>query len=269
MTTNDERGAFIWYELATTDIAGAKAFYDAVVGWTIDSESAIPGGAMDYRMIGRSDGGRAGGVMQYGPDAIAGGAKSRWFGYVQVADVDAAADKVVDAGGALHMGPVDMAGVGRMAMVADPQGAMIYLMKPTPPADNPDAKSDVYNFEKAQHVRWNELWTSDQAAAVALYGELFGWTQEGAMPMGAMGDYLFIQHDGGGIGAIGRAQPGGEGARWQYFLGVDDIDRAIKAVNDGGGELIGDPQQIPGGEFTVYGHDPQGATFGLVGPRKE
>ena len=89
------------------------------------------------------------------------------------------------------------------------------------------------------------------------------------MLMGPMGDYLFIQHEGGGIGAIAKAQPGGEGPRWQYFAGVDDIDRARAAVNENGGEVLGDPQQIPGGEYTVYARDPSGATIGLVGPRKE
>jgi predicted enzyme related to lactoylglutathione lyase len=263
-----DRGAFIWYELMTPDAAGAKAFYDAVVGWDIDAQSAMPGG-MDYRMIKRSDGGNAGGVLGMTQDMLDHGGKPVWLGYVQVPDVDAAAQAVVEAGGTVHMGPQDMPGVGRMAMVADPWGASLYLMTPTPPADNPDAVSDVFSYTEAQHVRWNELWTTDQKGAVALYAKLFGWTQVGAMPMGPMGDYLFIQHEAGGIGAIGKAQPGGEGSRWQYFIGVDDIDRALKAVEAGGGKLLGEPQQIPGGEFTVYAHDPQGASFGLVGPRKE
>jgi len=116
-------------------------------------------------------------------------------------------------------------------------------------------------------MRWNELWTTDPDAAVSLYTDLFGWTQEGAMPMGPRGDYLFIQNDDVGIGAIGKAQADGEGSRWQFFAGVDDIDRACKAVTENGGKLLGDPQQIPGGEYSVYAHDPQGATIGLVGPR--
>lgn len=264
-----DRGAFIWYELMTDDAAGAKAFYDAVVGWDIDAGNSAPEGSMDYRMIKRSDGGFAGGVLVLTPDMLANGARPGWFGYVHVPDVDQAAQTVVDAGGPIHMGPQDMPGVGRIAMVADPQGATLYLMTPTPPPDNPDAKSDVFDYAKAQHFRWNELWTSDQQAAVTLYTELFGWTQEGAMPMGPMGDYLFIQHDGVGIGAIGRAQPDGEGPRWQHFVGVDDIDRACTAVTEGGGKLLGEPQQIPGGEYSVYAHDPRGATIGLVGPRKD
>jgi predicted enzyme related to lactoylglutathione lyase len=268
MADSDDRGAFIWYELMTGDPSGAKQFYDAVVGWDIDPANSVPDGSVDYRMIRRADGGFAGGVLALSPEMIANGAKSGWLGYVHVPDADLAVQVLVDAGGALHMGPQDMAGVGRMAMVSDPQGAVLYLMTPTPPAADPEAKSDVFDYAKAQHFRWNELWTSDPEAAAALYTRLFGWTQQGSMPMGPMGDYLFIQHNGGGIGAIGKAQPGGEGSRWQHFVGVDDIDRACAAVTDKGGKLLGEPQPIPGGEYSVYAHDPQGATIGLVGPRK-
>lgn len=263
---SQDRGAFIWYELMTDDPAGARDFYRAVVGWEIEVEGqAMPSGST-YRMISRSDGGFAGGVLEITPDMKAGGATPAWLGYIHHPDVDGAVAAVEDAGGVVHMPPMDLP-VGRIAMVSDPQGAVFYVMSPTPPADNPDATSDVFSVDKAQHMRWNELWTTDQDAGVALYSRLFGWTQEGAMPMGPRGDYLFIQNNDVGIGAIGKTQADGEGPRWQYFAGVDDIDRACTAVTENGGKLLGDPQQIPGGEYTVYAHDPRGATIGLVGPR--
>ena len=263
----EDGGAFIWYELMTDDVAGAREFYRAVVGWEIEAEGqAVPTGTT-YRMIQRADGGMAGGLLEITADMKANGAKPDWLGYIHHPDVDAAVAKVTEAGGTAHMPPMDMP-VGRMAMVSDPQGAVFYLMNPTPPAENPEAKSDVFDYAKAQHMRWNELWTTDQDAAVALYTDLFGWAQDGAMEMGEMGDYRFIQHDGTGIGAIGKVQPGGECSRWQYFAGVDDIDRACAAVTEHGGTLLGEPQQIPGGEYSVYAHDPEGATIGLVGPRK-
>lgn len=264
----EDRGAFIWYELMTDDVASARQFYRAVVGWEIEAEGqAIPTGTT-YRMIQRADGGTAGGVLEITADMKASGATAGWLGYIHHPDVDRAVQAVESAGGAVHMPPMDMPGVGRMAMVSDAQGAHFYVMSPTPPADNPDAKSDVFSVDQAQHIRWNELWTTDPGAAVSLYADLFGWTEEGAMPMGEMGDYLFIQNEGVGIGAFGKARADGEGSRWQYFAGVDDIDRACAAVAEHGGKLLGEPQQIPGGEYSVYAHDPQGATIGLVGPRK-
>jgi predicted enzyme related to lactoylglutathione lyase len=251
----------------TPDVASAKAFYRAVVGWDVDDANAVPDGGMDYRMIKRSDGKFAGGVLALSADMTAGGAKPGWLGYVHVPDVDNATQKVVDAGGAIHMGPSDMEGVGRMAMVADPWGATIYLMTPTPPPGDPDAQSDVFSYTDAEHVRWNELQTADPAGAVAFYGDLFGWRQEGAMPMGDMGDYLFVYHGDGMIGAIMPTMPHSFGSAWSYYIGVDDIDRAAGAVIAGGGSLNGEIMEIPGGEFSVHCSDPQGAAFGMVGPR--
>jgi predicted enzyme related to lactoylglutathione lyase len=55
---------------------------------------------------------------------------------------------------------------------------------------------------------------------------------------------------------------------WSFYIGVDDIDRAVEAVKAGGGTLFMEPMEIPGGEYSANGMDPQGAPFGLVGPRK-
>ena len=55
---------------------------------------------------------------------------------------------------------------------------------------------------------------------------------------------------------------------WSYYIGVDDIDRAVDAINAGGGKILNGPMEIPGGEYALNGMDPQGAAFGLVGPRK-
>ena len=263
-----DRGAFIWYELISGDGARAKTFYDAVVGWDIESAGQLMPNGATYRMIRRSDGGNAGAVLEMSRDMRDGGAKPVWMGYVGVPDVDAAVRAFTTAGGTVHLPPFDLP-VGRIAMVSDPWGATIYLMKPVPPEDQPDAPSDVWSADEAEHVRWNELWTTDPAGAKELYTHVFGWTQEGSIPMGPMGDYRFLQNGPQTIGAMGTAQPEGEGSRWQFFIGVDDIDRACKAVAKGGGKLLDEPQQIPGGEYSVYGHDPEGATFGLVGPRRE
>ena len=70
------QSAFIWYELMTPDPDAAGQFYNAVVGWTFaDKASAEQAGPMDYRMIVRSDGGFAGGVLKLGNEMIAGGAR--------------------------------------------------------------------------------------------------------------------------------------------------------------------------------------------------
>ncbi|MCJ2179594.1 VOC family protein [Novosphingobium album (ex Hu et al. 2023)] len=258
-------GSFIWYELMTSDPDGAAAFYGDVVGWTVSSGSAQAAG-IDYRHITRSDGGSAGGMLTLNDEMRAGGARPCWLGYIHVADVDAAVAAIVADGGKVMM-PKMTIEVGSFALVTDPEGVPFYVMTPIPPAGDPGATSDVFSPMEAQHVRWNELMANDPDAAIAFYQNHFGWGQEGEMPMGPLGSYRFIQCGGDGIGAVMARMPQAPMPFWTYYIGVDDIDRAIAAVSAGGGSVINGPDQIPGGEFALSGVDPQGATFGLVGPR--
>ena len=257
-------GGFIWYELMTGDADAAKAFYDAVVGWNVEAESQFPNG---YRMIGRNDGKQAGGVLPLTDEMRQHGARPIWLGYIHVADTDAAVQAAEAAGGKVLMAPFDIPAAGRVAMIADPQGTPVYLMTPTPPPGQPDAVSDVFSVDQPQRIRWNELATADQDRAIDFYTRQFGWTQEGAIPMGEMGDYKFIYQDGTRIGAVMRKPPQLPVSLWTYYIGVDDIDRAAKAVSDGGGQILHGPIEIPGGEYSLNAMDPQGASFGLVGPR--
>jgi len=78
---SDSHGSFIWYELLSADPLCAKQFYDAVVGWDIESQ---PSGDLDCRMIRRSDGGNAGGVMRLTDEMQHHGARPMWLGYVSV-----------------------------------------------------------------------------------------------------------------------------------------------------------------------------------------
>ena len=143
--------SFIWYELMTPDPAGSKRFYDAVVaGWTIEAQ---PSGDMDYRMITRGAGGNSGGVLRLTEEMQGHGARPCWLGYLGVPDVDAAVARIEKDGGRTLMPGHDIRGVGRIAMVTDPDGAPFYLMTPTAPAGRPDAESDVFSVDRPQHLR--------------------------------------------------------------------------------------------------------------------
>src|SRR6478672_1326094 len=152
-TAVEPRGDFIWYELMTPDPDGAKAFYDAVVGWNVEAQSSFPNG---YRMIGRSDGKSAGGVLPLNDEMQQHGARPTWLGYILVTDVDRSVAAIEQAGGKAPMPAFDIPNVGRVAMVTDPQGAPFYIMKPTPPQGDPAAKSDVFSPTEQQRVGWNE-----------------------------------------------------------------------------------------------------------------
>ncbi len=89
------------------------------------------------------------------------------------------------------------------------------------------------------------------------------------MDMGELGSYRFLYRGETMIGAIMPRMPGVPQAAWTFYIGVADIDRAAHAVGaGGGGQLIYEPMEIPGGEYALAAIDPQGAVFGLVGPRK-
>jgi uncharacterized protein len=264
--TASDQGDFIWYELMTSDAAAAGSFYSAVIkGWSFGDR--VPA-EVDYRMIQRSDGGNAGGVLTLNDEMKAGGARPLWLGYLHVRDVDATVAAIKRDRGQTMMEPWDQPGVGRLAMVTDPQGAPFYLMNPIPPEHDPTAVSDVFSVDQAEHVRWNELSTSNAEAAVEFYTRHFGWTQQGEMDMGECGKYRFVQKNGVGIGAIMPRMPDMPVSQWAFYFGVEDIDSAAKAITDNGGYILNGPMEIPGGEFALNGMDPQGASFGLVGPRK-
>jgi predicted enzyme related to lactoylglutathione lyase len=252
-------GDFIWYELMTTDPEAAKAFYEAVIGWKIGEGVAEYNG---YRMIGRADGGQAGGVLPITPDMEQHGAHPTWLGYINVQDVDAKVAAIEAAGGRALMPPTDIPNVGRIAMVADPQGAPFYVMKPIPPADKPDARSDVFSPTEVQRCAWNELVTSDLDAARRFYPEQFGWTLGEVMPLGPMGDYQFIHRNGQMIGAM--FAPGERRPAWRFCFRVDKLERSIEAVRSGGGEILFGPTEVPGGGMIIQANDPQGAFFMVI-----
>jgi predicted enzyme related to lactoylglutathione lyase len=254
-------GDFIWYELMTTDAEGAKAFYDAVVGWNISEGAAEYAG---YRMIGTADGGFAGGVLPITAEMQQGGARPGWLGYLNVADVDGKTSSIEAAGGRKYMGPHDIPNVGRIAMVADPQGAPFYVMKPIPPAGRENEPSTVFSPTDQGRCAWNELSTSDPVAARKFYGEQFGWTTENFMPMGEQGEYRFIDHHGLTLGAISGTM-GGQPPHWRFYFRVPSVGKAKDVIEAKGGKIVMGPMEVPGGDHIVMGIDPQGAEFALVG----
>jgi predicted enzyme related to lactoylglutathione lyase len=259
-------GAFIWYELMTTDPEGAAAFYGPIVGWTIAAHSGPETGqetGMDYRMIGRSDGGFAGGVLKLTDEMRQGGARPLWIGYLYVTSVDEAVAAIVADGGKEMMAAMDIE-VGRIAMVTDPQGVPYYVMTPKPPAHAPDASSDVYDRYAEQRVAWNELMSPDLDAAKAFYARHHNFEFNEVMPMGPMGDYCFIDHGGETIGAVMQKSEEMPCGLWNFYIRVPEIRAATAKVKELGGQVFNGPMEVPGGDWIINGMDPQGAMFSLV-----
>jgi predicted enzyme related to lactoylglutathione lyase len=87
--------------------------------------------------------------------------------------------------------------------------------------------------------------------------------------MGALGDYCFIDHAGLRIGAIMQQPPQNAHAAWQFYFGVPSATAAKRAIEKGGGQVLNGPHEVPGGDWIVLAADPQGAPFGVVGPKGE
>ncbi len=262
---SNKHGDFIWYELLTSDADAAGDFYGKVIGWSSTS-SVQPD--MDYRFFSSGDGSDmadgVGGFMAITPDMAAGGAVPCWLGYIGVDDVDASVAAITSAGGTVQMPAMDLEGVGRMAMVSDAQGAPFYVMMS---ANDETSHSFASETPKAGHCAWNELSTTDTAAAVDFYTAQFGWRQEGDMDMGPMGKYLFLHHGAGMIGAIMPKMPQMPVSAWTYYFRVPDVDVAVETIKANGGTVLQEPVEIPGGDYSMNALDPQGAAFGLVGGR--
>ena len=126
----NEPGEFHWNELMTRDVEKAKAFYGAVCGWTFQ-EMEVDG--INYT-IAMADDRPAGGIFPMTGEEFA-DVPEHWISYVTVEDCDEAADAVVANGGVLKQAPFDVTGVGRIAVLQDPGGAMIGVIKPAPPPE--------------------------------------------------------------------------------------------------------------------------------------
>lgn len=255
------QGSWIWYELLTTDFPGAKAFYQAVVGWTLSKGPPETG---DYGFIANPDGTMTGGVLSLSADMIGGGARPAWLGYIGVDDVDVSLAAIEAAGGKVLMPARDVPLAGRIAMVADCCGAPFYIMTPTSPTGGGESQA-FSAVRNPGRCGWNELLAGDAARATAFYTGQFGWTLPDAMDMGPMGKYQFVAHDGETVGAIMQKPDQVPAPMWSHYFWVPSIAAAQSAVEAHGGTVINGPMQVPGDDWIIQALDPQGAVVSLVG----
>ncbi len=117
-------------------------------------------------------------------------------------------------------------------------------------------------------VGWRELHAGDGAGALAFYSGQFGWKKDRDFDMGPMGVYHIFDTGHGQQGGIFTKTPQTPAPFWLYYFNVDAIDAAADRVKSQGGQVIHGPMEVPGGQWTVQGLDPQGAMFALVAPKR-
>jgi predicted enzyme related to lactoylglutathione lyase len=257
LDVTDYHGRFAWYELMTTDVAAARAFYAEVVGWDT-RDASTPDLAYALFISGKAS---VGGLIDLPDEARKRGATPRWMGYVGVDDVEAAAHRLKRLGGAVYVPPTNT-NIGRISVVADPQTATLALVTGLKPGQYQPAERD-----QPGRVGWHELLATDPRKAFAFYGDLFGW-QKADAEIGSMDTYQLFSSGGQTIGGIFSKREREPYPFWLYYFNVEDIDVATLRVKAGGGRIFEGPIEVPGGAWIARCIDPQGAMFALQGKRQ-
>ncbi len=256
MTTHAP-GTFCWPELATSDYAGAKRFYTALFGWTVN-ERDMGGGEM-YAML-KLNGLDACALYKMRKEEASQGVPPHWNSYVSVTSADEAAAKAKQLGATVIMDPFDVFDVGRMAAIKDPTGAVFFVWQAKKHAG-------VGVLDEPGSLCWTELMTRDTAKAGKFYTQLIGWGSE-EMPVGPMKYTIFKRGDkqAGGMMAI-TPDMGPLPSHWLVYFAAKDCDASTKKATGLGAKAVVPPRDIPNiGRFSVL-EDPQGAHFALFTPK--
>jgi predicted enzyme related to lactoylglutathione lyase len=255
--TSYEAGTPSWVELAgTPDVDASEAFYRQLLGWEIPEQpnSAQLGGYRRAKLNGRDVAGVSP-VMQEGQPCV-------WATYISVEDAEATVAKVREAGGTVMVEPMDVMGMGKMAVFTDPTGAVCGIWEP-----GTFAGAELVNEDGS--FGWNELGTRDVPAAREFYGKVFGWTvEEQEMPgMGTYNVWKDGEHVRGGMMDIGN-MPAEVPPHWLVYFTVPDADAAAATAKSAGGQVLNGPFDISVGRLAIL-MDPQGAMFAVMAPSDE
>jgi predicted enzyme related to lactoylglutathione lyase len=263
-------GVPCWVDVTEPDPEAVTAFYQGLFGWEL--EDTMPEGSpMPYYMarIRGGDVAAISGVPEGAPPMAV------WNTYIWVDSADEAAEKARAAGGGVLAEPFDVMTAGRMAVLADPEGAVINVWEP-----NEHKGATVVNEHGS--LNFNGLATRDLAGATAFYGALFGW-EVLDLPAGKMwtlpgyGDHLEEGNPGlheqmAGMGApegfidvvaAVREIPADDTAtqpHWSVTFGVDDAAAAAATATELGGKVVEGPVDAPWTKMVVL-QDPGGALF--------
>ncbi len=251
---------FVWHDLNTTDVDGAKRFYGEVFNWKFEGSDYVHVKAGE-RMIG---GIRKLGANEHQPPA--------WLGYVLVEDVAATVAAVEKQHGRVYMPTTTMDKVGTFAVTADPTGAVFAPWRSARAEENgPEAAAPA--MPAPGTFCWDELMTTDPDAAGKFYAAVFGWAPFSVDMGGGMTYTLFHRPgthapDGKPVGAGGmmKSPPGVPHSFWMAYVAVEHADRASEKAAKLGGKVMVPPTDIPNvGRFACWS-DPQGAGIAVLAP---
>jgi hypothetical protein len=237
-----------WIDLATSDVAGAAAFYGDLFGWEAVDQGEAFGHYHQFLHGGRPVAGMIGAQE---------GAPVAWTTYVSVDDAAATAGLVGEHGGGVIVEPMPVHDLGSMAVFTDPAGAVFGVWQP-----GEHRGAAVVN--EPGTLIWNELTVRDPAGVSPFYAALFGWSEETA-PMGPTEYTTFSAGERPVAGMIRMTDewPAEIPSHWMVYFAVEDVDAIAARAGASGGSVSVEPQDFPFGRFAVLG-DPQGGFFSVI-----
>ncbi len=251
---------FVWHDLNTKDLDGSKKFYGEIFNWKFDSSDNGP-----YLHIKAGDE-MIGGIRKM--DANEPGPTS-WLGYVVVDDVEATVATILIAKGKVIVPLQNIENVGTFAVTADPSGG---VFAPWKSARSGDAEKP--GFPKPFTFCWDELMSTDVAAATGFYEKVFGWKPR-PVDMGGGMTYTLLDRPGvttpkgdpQSAGGVMASPPGVPHSFWLAYVGVDNCDQISARAAELGAQVTVPPQDIPNvGRFACW-MDPQGASIAVLQPK--
>jgi uncharacterized protein len=247
--TSYEAGTPSWVDHASKDLETSKSFYGALFGWDPDDQ----GEEMGHYTLLRKNGKSVAGNMPVMNE----GQPSAWVTYVSVENADTTVDLAKKAGAIVFAEPMDVSDIGRMAIFADPEGAVIGVWQPK-------TFNGAELANEAGAFAWNELNSRDVPAAKAFYAEVFGWTPND-LDMDGMSytEWKLGEKSVAGMMTMPDMVPAEVPAHWLVYFGVDDTDALVSKATGLGGTTLVPPTDIPPGRFAVLA-DPDGAAFAVI-----
>lgn len=255
-TGNHDTGRVIWRDLISDKPAESRRFYEELFGWEFEGVGNLfnLGGEDVYSLI-RHNGRLIGGMvnearLDNGADDI-----SQWVVLMSVADVDKAAATFAAEGGEVLTPPKDVAERGRMAIVVDPQGALLALVQTA--EGDPERREPGYG-----DFLWDELWTSDLDAATAFYTDLTGLAEN---DVALEADRTYRTLNRGDTPTFGMMVHPFNGKRpvWVTYIRVEDPAAITARVEELGGTVYLEAQDRPLGGQVALIADPSGAGIAL------
>ena len=254
-----EPGVPMWVDTWRDDALPTARFYGDLLGWDL---AGMNGGGPERYVMGQLRGRDVAAIGSPRPP-LAPASPPAWITHVWVDNADETAAAVHDAGGDVLGEPFDSMDGGRMAIVADPQGAMLACWAP-----GEHRGAEVVNEPGAWSM--SSLMTTDPAEARDFYEKVFGWKADDFQ-----GGTLFrlpgfvggeptqpVPRD---VVAVMFPAPPGRDAAWAVDFWVEDVEDVAERTSALGGSVVVPPAPVPGAPLVqAVIADPEGATVSVT-----